>query len=170
MWKKGYRDGWKTASNDKAERKKHHIKSETVSGLAAGDKVKSWKSSNTKIVKVTKAGKITAQKKTGKATLTIILKSGKKATIKVKVQKGAVKTTKISGLPKKLKLKVKQKHTLNPVLSPLTSVQTVTYSSANKRIATVDGKGKVTAKKAGKTTITVKSGNKKYRIAVSVWR
>lgn len=141
-----------------------------VSGLAAGDKVKSWKSSNTKIVKVTKAGKITAQKKTGKATLTIILKSGKKATIKVKVQKGAVKTTKISGLPKKLKLKVKQKHTLKPVLSPLTSVQKVTYSSANKRIATVDGKGKVTAKKAGKTTITVKSGNKKYRIAVSVWR
>ena len=141
-----------------------------VSGLAAGDKVKSWKSSNTKVVKVTKTGKITAQKKTGKATLIIILKSGKKATVKVKVQKGAVKTAKISGLPKRVKLKVKQKRTLKPVISPITSVQKVTYSSANKKIATVNSKGKITAKKAGKTTITVKSGSKKYVISVSVSR
>lgn len=83
-----------------------------VSGLAVGDRVKEWKSSNTKIVKVINTGKITAQKKTGKATITVILQSGKKATVKVKVQKGAVKTTKISGLSKRITLKVRQKLTL----------------------------------------------------------
>ena len=48
----------------------------TVSGLANGDSVKSWKSSNTKIVKVDNKGKITAQGKTGKATITVTLASG----------------------------------------------------------------------------------------------
>lgn len=44
----------------------------------------------------------------------------------------------------------------------------VKWSTANKKIATVTSKGKVTAKKAGKVTITAKVKNKKYTCKVTV--
>ena len=138
-----------------------------VYNLTPGDAIKSWTSSNTKIVKVTDSGKIIAQNKTGTANVTVTLLSGKTATIKVKVQKGAVKTTKISGL-KNTTLKAKKKLTLVPVIYPITSVQKVTYKSSNKKVATVSSKGVVTAKKKGKTVITVKSGSKKVSIKITV--
>ena len=58
-----------------------------VTGLANGDSVKSWKSSNKKIFTVSSKGVIKAGKKTGKATLTITLASGLKKKVTVKVQK-----------------------------------------------------------------------------------
>lgn len=139
-----------------------------VSGLAKGDSVASWKSGNTSLVKVTSSGKITAGKKTGSTTVTVTLCSGKKAVVKVKVQKSEVKTTRISGLSSKVTLKVKKRITLKPVISPITSVQKITYATSNKNIATVSSKGVITAKKAGKVKITVKSGSKKYVITVTV--
>nr|WP_296028400.1 Ig-like domain-containing protein [uncultured Blautia sp.] len=42
------------------------------------------------------------------------------------------------------------------------------YSSSNKKIATVNSKGKVTAKKAGTVTITVKAGNVTKTCVVTV--
>lgn len=140
----------------------------TVSGLAKGDKVASWRSSNTKIVTVNNAGKITAQKKTGSAVLTVTLKSGKQAKVKVKVQKSDVKTTSISGLPKNVTLKVKGKMTLKPVLWPITSVQKISYKTSSKSIASVSSKGVITAKKPGKAKITVKAGSKKFVVTVVV--
>ena len=139
-----------------------------VSGLAKGDAVASWKTGNTKLVKVTNSGKITAGKKPGSTTITVKLKSGKKATIKVKVQKGEVKTTRITGVPSKSTIKAGKRLTLKPVISPITSVQKITYATSNKNIATVSSKGVITAKKAGKVKITVKSGSKKYVITVTV--
>lgn len=44
----------------------------------------------------------------------------------------------------------------------------VTWSSSKKSVATVTSKGKVTAKKAGKATITAKVGSKKYTCVVTV--
>lgn len=58
-----------------------------VSNLSAGDKVKSYKSSNKKIATVNKKGVITAKKKKGKATITVNLKSGKKLKVKVTVRR-----------------------------------------------------------------------------------
>lgn len=58
-----------------------------VKNLAKGDKVKSYKSSNKKIAKVSKKGVVTAGKKKGKATITVTLKSGKKLKLKVTVKK-----------------------------------------------------------------------------------
>ena len=44
----------------------------------------------------------------------------------------------------------------------------VKWSSSKKSVATVDSKGKVTARKAGKATITAKVGNKSYACKVEV--
>lgn len=65
------------------------------------------------------------------------LGSGKKAVIKVKVQKTAVKTTKLT-LPKTATVKVKKTLTLKPVLTPVTSSEKITYTTSNKKIATVN--------------------------------
>lgn len=60
-----------------------------VSGLANGDSVKSWKSSDTSLVKVSKKGKVTAKKKAGTTKVTVTLASGKKKSVTVKVKKAA---------------------------------------------------------------------------------
>lgn len=46
--------------------------------------------------------------------------------------------------------------------------QKVTYSSSNKQVATVTTSGKVTAKKAGTATVTMKMGAKTYKLRVRV--
>lgn len=139
-----------------------------VTGLANGDSVKSWTSSNKKIVTVDKNGKIKAGKKTGSAKITITLKSGKKATLKVKVQSAKVKTTKLTGLKTKLTLKKGKSLTLKPVVAPITSQEKVTYTTSNKKVATVTKNGVIKAKKKGKATITVKSGKVTKKIKVTV--
>lgn len=143
-----------------------------VSGLAKGDSVASWKSSNTNVAKV--SGKsngtctITAGKKTGKATITVTLKSGLKKNITITVQKNVVKTTKITGVAKKATLKKGKTLTLKPAVTPLTSVQKVTYRSSNKKVATVTSKGVIKAKKKGTAVITVKSGSKTAKCKITV--
>ena len=84
------------------------------------------------------------------------------------MQKSAVKTKKISGIAKSLKLKKNQTATLKASVTPLTSLQKVTYTSSNKKVATVTSKGVVKAKKKGTAVITVKSGSKKVKCKVIV--
>ena len=140
--------------------------------MANGDYVKSWKSSNTKIVKVSgkKTGTCTlaAQKKTGTAYITITLASGKSKKVKITVQKTDVRTTKISGLSSRVSVKKGKTLTLNPVITPISSSQKVTYASSNKSIATVTSKVVIKGIKAGTATITVKSGSKSYKVKVTV--
>ena len=136
--------------------------------MAYGDSIKSWASSNKKIVTVDKNGKIKAGTKTGTAKITVTLKSGKKATLKVKVQTAKVKTTKISGLKKKLTIKKGKSVTLKPVVSPITSQEKVTYRSSNKKIATVSSKGVVKGRRKGTVTITVRSGKVTKKIKITV--
>lgn len=54
---------------------------------AEGDSVKKWKSANKKVATVNKKGKVVG-KKSGTAKIVVTLKSGKKASCKVKVTKG----------------------------------------------------------------------------------
>lgn len=138
-----------------------------VSGLASGDSVKSYESADKKIFTVDKKGKIKAKKK-GTAKLTVTLASGKKATAKVKVQKGAVKTAKVTVNTSSLVLLKGGNYTLKAELSPLTTQQKLTYSSSNKKVAAVSSKGVITAKKKGTAKITVKSGSKKKTVSVTV--
>ena len=138
-----------------------------VSGLAKGDSVKSWSSSNKKIVIVTSKGKLSARK-TGTVKITVTLRSGKTAWFKVKVQKSAVKTSKITGISKKVTLNKGKKYTLKPVLTPVTTLDKVKYSTSNKKVATVNSRGLIVAKGAGRATITVTAGSKKAKIVVTV--
>lgn len=142
-----------------------------VTGLAKGDSVRSWRSSNRKIFTVSGRAngtcKITGKKK-GTAKLEITLASGLKKTVKVKVQTTAVKTTKISGLKKSVALKKGKKTTLKPVIAPFTSREKVTYRSSNKKVVTVSSKGVVTAKKKGTAKIAVRSGKKSYTVKITV--
>lgn len=124
------------------------------------DKVKAWKSSDSSIASVSKSGKVTA-KKTGKATLTVTMKSGAKATCKVTVQNEKVTTKKLTLSKKKATLTVKQSVKLGVKRNPISAKEKITWSSSNKKVATVSESGKVTAKKAGKATITAKTSNGK---------
>ena len=132
-----------------------------------GDKVKSWKSSDAKVATVNSKGKITA-KKAGTATITVTTKKGAKATVKVTVQNKAVKCTKLKVDKKKLTLKAKKSYQLNVTKTPVTTLEKVTYTSSNKKVATVNSKGKITARKAGTATITVKCGKKTVKVQVTV--
>lgn len=149
-------------------KKKQSTTNIKVTNMAKGDKVVSWTSSNTKIVKVSNSGKLTAQNKTGNATVTVKLKSGKSAKIKVKVQSKPVQTTKITGLKKSVTLKKGKKLTLKPTILPITSAEKVTYKSSDKKIVSVTSKGVIRGLKAGKAKITVASGKKKYVVTVTV--
>ena len=136
--------------------------------MAKGDSVKSWTSNNKKVATVDKNGTIKAQKKNGTAKITVTLKSGKKATVTVKVQSKKITTSKITGLKSKVTLKKGKKLTLKPVLSPATSQDKITYTTSKNSVATVSSKGVITAKKKGTAKITVKSGKKSYVVTVTV--
>ena len=135
---------------------------------AKGDSVKTWKSSNTKVVTVSKTGVLKAGKKTGKATVTVTLKSGLSAKIQVKVQKSAARTESIRVAKKNLLIKKGSRQKITPVISPVTSRETVKYTSSSTAVARVSKTGVITARKTGKARITIRSGKKKTVVYVTV--
>ena len=150
---------------------KQSTKGLKVTGLAKGDSVATWKSTNTKVftVKGNADGTcILTGKKKGSAKLEITLASGLTKTVTVKVQKTAVKTRKVKVAEKKLTVKKGEKASLKATVAPFTSAQKLTYTSSNKKVATVSKNGVVTAKKAGTAKITVKSGRKKVTVTITV--
>lgn len=152
-------------------KRKQSTKKFVVSRLAKGDFVKTWTSSNKKIVKISgsKNGTCTikAGNKTGKAKITITLASGLKKIINVTVQKNAVTCTFIKNVPKKLTLKRKRSYQLKPVINPITCTYKAKYKTSNKKIVKVTSKGKITAVKKGKAKITVMVGKKKFGCMVT---
>lgn len=114
-----------------------------------------WSTSNKKVATISSKGVVTAK---GKGTATITAKVGKKKyTCKVTVQ--APKLSKSSAtiyVNKTLQLKVSG------------TTQKVTWSTSNKKVATVTSKGKVTAKAAGKANITAKINGVKFVCKVTV--
>lgn len=162
----------KTNASSLKLKRKQATKKFVVSGLAAGDSVKSWTSSNQKIVKVfgsrNGACTIKAGNKTGKAKITITLASGLKKTINVTVQKNAVACTSIKNVPKKLILNRKKSYQLRPVINPITCTSKAKYKTSNKKIVKVTSRGKITAVKKGKAKITVMVGKKKFVCTVTI--
>ena len=136
-----------------------------------GDKIKSAKSSNSKVAKVSvKNGKLTVKGlKAGKATVTVTSTKGAKATVKIKVQKQKVATKKLKAtVSTKQILKKGKKVTLKVAKTPFTAQDTVKWTSSNKKVATVTSKGVVKGLKKGTATITAKAGKKVVKFKVTV--
>ena len=136
-----------------------------------GDKIKSAKSSNAKVVKVSvKNGKLTIKGlKAGKATVTVTSTKGAKATVKITVQKQKVATKKLSAtVSTKQTLKKGKRVTLKVAKTPFTAQDTVKWTSSNKKVATVTSKGVVKGLKKGTATITAKAGKKVVKFKVTV--
>lgn len=144
---------------------KQSVSNIQVVELAKGDYVKKWSSSNKSVASVNSNGVIKGIK-AGKAIITVTLASGKKASVTVQVKKPAVK--KITGVPKKITLKKKKHYVLKLVLNPAGATGKVTYKSSNKKVAVVNAKGKITAKKKGTAVITVSCGKVKVKCKVRV--
>ena len=123
----------------------------TVTPTYLEDKSVTWKSSDTKVAKVSSSGKVTAVK-AGTATITCTSNAtSAKATCKVTV--GYVKLDKAEAVVQKGKTV-----TLKAAVYPSSlKDQSVIWESSNTKIATVTSKGKVKGVKAGKAAITCTS-------------
>ncbi len=141
--------------------------SRIVTGMAEGDRIASCVSSNAKVATVDNSGKVSG-KAAGTAVITIKLASGAIENVTIAVQKKVVTTTSIANVQKTWNANVGERKQLYPVISPITTTDKVTYTSSNKKVATVSGKGLITAKKSGTAKITVKSGKKKFTVTVKV--
>lgn len=84
------------------------------------------------------------------------------------MQKGAVKTKKITVNKKKLRLKAGKVFRLETEVTPITSSQEIRYLSSDSKIAAVNKQGQIKAKKKGTAVIKVKSGKKTVKVTVTV--
>ena len=139
----------------------------TVKPDDASDKTVTWTSSDTSIATVDGNGKVTAVKA---GTATITAKAGdKSATCTVTVNKKVVAVTSVTLNKTELTLTEGESEMLTATVKPDDATdKTVTWSSSDASIATVDGNGKVTAVKAGSATITAKAGDKSATCTVTV--
>ena len=139
----------------------------TVTPTNATNKKLKWTTSNSKVAVVNSQGKIIAKGR-GNATIKVMALDGsnKYATVKVTVKQPvtSVKLNRNSAILK-VKGKAKQKTvTLKATAYPKNANnKAVSWKSSKSKIATVNSKGKVTAKKRGTCyiTATAKDGSKK---------
>ena len=153
-------------------KKKQKTRVLKVIGLADGDKVVSWESSNKKRARVMGQEDgtclIRSGKKTGKVRITAVTASGKKVIFKLRVQSGKVKTKKIRIAKRTIRISVGESYVLEPLLYPVTSVQKISYSSKNEFVAAVSSQGIVQGISAGTTKVVIYSGTSKLKVKVIV--
>ena len=119
-------------------------------------------SGNTRVATVERTTGVVTAKRTGTATITARYNK-KNYLCKVTVKK-FVGISSFTVSPKTISLVKGKTKTIKATIKPATaSIRTLSYKSANKAVATVSSKGKVTAKKKGSTkiTVTTKDGTKK---------
>ena len=141
----------------------------TVNPNDATNKTVTWKSDKPEIVEVDSNGNVTA-KAAGTATITATA-DGKSASCKVTVngQPATVPVQSVELNQTTLELIAGKEATLTATVKPDDATnKTVTWSSNNETVATVDNNGKVTAKAAGEAIITAKVGDKQATCNVKV--
>lgn len=137
-----------------------------------------WATDNKKYATVNSKGVVTTKKagkgKTVKITATAKDGSGKKASIKIKIMKNAVTKVKIKKPVKTLRAGKSVKLRAEVWINGKNANNTLQWTVSNDKYASVDAKGKVTAKKAGKgkkITVTAASTdgtNKKDKVTISI--
>ena len=141
----------------------------TVKPDNATNKTVTWSSNNPLIASVDQNGTVTGQ---AEGTTTITAKAGgKTATCTVTVKKGVVAVESITLDITSAILNTGETLTLIATVKPDNATnKTVTWSSSNSSVATVDANGKVTAVAQGTVTITAKAGDKTATCTVTVMK
>lgn len=135
-----------------------------ISPSDATDKSLSWKSSNTAVAKVDQSGKVTAVDG-GNATITVTA-SGKTATCDVTV---TVPVSSVSLSQSSVTIVKGETFRLTATVYPSNATdKSVTWSTSNSAVATVDASGVVTAVDGGTCSIVAKAGEKEARCSVTV--
>lgn len=146
----------------------------------AANKKVVWKSDNTKAATVNASGVVKTKKAGIGKTVTITAYaddgSGVKASVKLKIMRHAVKKITLSSKTKKKTVKAGKKLVIraNVATTGKSANKTLKWSTSNSRYATVNTKGVVTAKKAGKgksvkiTAATTDGTNKKGTITIKI--
>ncbi|MBO4635021.1 MAG: Ig-like domain-containing protein [Bacteroidales bacterium] len=139
----------------------------TVKPDDATDKTVTWSSSDATVAKVDEAGKVTAVKE---GTATITAKAGEKsATCEVTVKKKVIEVESVTLDKAELTLVKGSSETLTATVAPENATdKTVTWSTSDAEVATVDETGKVTAVEGGTALITVKAGEQADTCKVTV--
>ena len=139
----------------------------TVSPAEATKRDVTWSSSDTSVATVSDTGVVSAVK-AGSATITATTaEGGFKATCNVKVSAPSV--TGVSLDRSEASLKVGESVTLSASVSPSDAAnRSVTWSSSDSSVASVDGNGVVTAAKAGKATIKVTTDDGGFKASCTV--
>lgn len=125
-----------------------------------------WQSSNTKVAKVDKNGKVTAVN-TGTANITATA-NGKKITCKVTV---VIPVKNIVSNTNRIVLNVGNTDKVRITISPSNATnKKVKYTSSNKKVLSIDSKGNIKAlsKGSGEIIVTTEDGNKKVKIPYTV--
>ena len=134
--------------------KKATIKATVSATGNTANKTLNWSSSNKKYATVNAKGVVTTKKAGAGKTVTITAKavdgSNKSAKIKIKIVKHAVKKITLKCSQKSVKAGRKVTVKANVSTTGKTANKTLSWETSNKKYATVNAKGVVTTKKAGK--------------------
>jgi uncharacterized protein YjdB len=138
-----------------------------ISPSNATDKEVVWASSKQSVASVSQSGQVTAISE-GSSSITATV-SGKVGTCTVTVVKGFVAVSSIELNKKTLTMTEGDEFVLEAIVKPDDATdKSVTWSSSNSDVATVDNSGKVTAIKEGEAKITAKAGEKTAECPVVV--
>ena len=140
----------------------------TVYPTNATNKTITYKSSKTSVARVDASGKVTAIKK-GSCTITASTFNKKSVSVYVTVLETPKPSKVTLNRTGTVSLNLNNRLQLYAQVSPIGVTSVLTWTTSNKKIATVDPYGVVTAVGAGKATITVKTQNgKKATVKVEV--
>ena len=143
--------------NRGAKNRTYQLK-KSIKNKNATYKAVAWKTSNKNVATVNSNGKVTIKHR-GKVVITVKAKDGSKKSAKCKVTVRQL-VTKLSYNKKTQKAEVYKNKTIKFAVTVAPSNANnkgLTYSSSNKKVATVNSKGVIKGIKAGTVTITAKA-------------
>ncbi len=141
----------------------------TITPSNASNKSVSWTSSNSSVASVDASGNVTALK-AGTATITVRTSDGGYTSqCSITVNAKVYPVTGVSLSKTSLTMTEGDTQTLTATITPSNaSNKSVSWTSSNSTVASVDASGKVTALKAGTATITVRTNDGGYSRSCTV--